>query len=263
MAESFRLSVDAAEAYEATFVPLLFADWVPHLLDAAGVAAGQRILDVACGTGVVAREAADRLGEKGTVVGLDLNEAMLAVARRLRPDLEWRQGDVAALPFRDGSFDVVLCQAGLMFFPDAGQALREMARVVRDEGVVAVQVWDRLEAQPAYQRFADVAARHAGPEALDLVGAYFVCGNVDELRTLVRSSGLDVTAIRTFSTVMRFDSTDEFVTTEVEATPLAERLDDDAYRRILEDSRGALSSFGAEDGVAIPVSGHVVTAKKR
>jgi hypothetical protein len=120
-----------------------------------------------------------------------------------------------------------------------------------------------LEAQPAYQRFADVAARHAGPEALDLVGAYFVCGNVDELRTLVRSSGLDVTAIRTFSTVMRFDSTDEFVTTEVEATPLAERLDDDAYRRILEDSRGALSSFGAEDGVAIPVSGHVVTAKKR
>lgn len=121
MAESFRLSFDAAEAYEATFVPRLFADWVPHLLDAAGVAAGQRILDVACGTGVVAREAADRLGEKGTVVGLDLNEAMLAVARRLRPDLEWRQGDVAALPFRDGSFDVVLCQAGLMFFPDAGQ----------------------------------------------------------------------------------------------------------------------------------------------
>jgi ubiquinone/menaquinone biosynthesis C-methylase UbiE len=101
LAESFRLSVDAAEAYEATFVPRLFADWVPHLLDAAGVAAGQRILDVACGTGVVAREAADRLGEKGTVVGLDLNEAMLAVARRLRPDLEWRQGDVAALPFRD------------------------------------------------------------------------------------------------------------------------------------------------------------------
>jgi ubiquinone/menaquinone biosynthesis C-methylase UbiE len=261
--ESFSLSIDAAEAYEATFVPRLFADWTPHLLDAAGIAPGQRILDVACGTGIVAREAADRIGEDGAVVGVDLNEAMLAVARRLRPELEWRHGDVAELPFPDSSFDVVLCQAGLMFFPDAGQALREMARVVRADGVVGFQVWDRLEAQPGYQPFADVAARYAGPEAMDVIGKYFVCGDVDELGALVRSSGLELTALRTLSTLMRFDSIDEFVRAEVEATPLAEQLDDNAYRRILEDSRDALASFRTGAGAEIPVSGHVVTARKR
>jgi SAM-dependent methyltransferase len=261
--ESFGLSVEAAEAYEATFVQRLFADWTPHLLDVAGIAPGRRILDVACGTGVVARGAADRIGEDGTVVGVDLNEAMLAVARRLRPELEWRQADVAELPFPDNSFDVVLCQAGLMFFPDADQAIREMARVVRPDGVVGLQVWDRLEAQPGYQPFTDVAARHAGPEAIDLMGVYFVWGDVDELGALVQGSGLDVTALRTLSTLMPFDSIDEFVKAEVEATPLAEQLDDDAYRRILEDSREALASFRTEAGVEIPVSGHVVTAKKR
>jgi ubiquinone/menaquinone biosynthesis C-methylase UbiE len=261
--ESFGLSVDAAEAYEATFVPRLFAEWTPHLVEAAGIRPGDRILDVACGTGVVAREVADRIGEQGTVVGLDLNEAMLTVARRVRPELEWVQGDVAAIPFPDGSFDVVLCQAGLMFFPDAGQALGEMARVVTRDGSVGLQVWDRLEAQLGYQPFAEIAVRHAGPEVIDLVGTYFAYGDIDHLGALLRESGLEVTARRTLSTSMQFDSIDDFVTTEVEATPLAERLDEGAYRRILEDSRQALASFRTDGGVEIPVSGHVVTAKQR
>jgi ubiquinone/menaquinone biosynthesis C-methylase UbiE len=261
--ESFGLTLEAAEAYEATFVSRLFGDWTPFIVDAAQIEPGQRVLDVACGTGVVAREVADRFGPDVTVAGIDLNEAMLTVARRLRPDIEWRQGDVAALPFPDGSFDVVLCQAGLMFFPDARQALSEMARVVTPAGVVAVQVWDRMEAQIGYVPFAEVAARYAGPEAMDLIGTYFRLGDVDALRALFASSGLEVAAVQTHSTRMRFESVDEFVMSEVEATPLAGRLDDDAYRRIREDSREALSQFGEGAGVAIPVSGHVVTARRR
>ena len=122
--ETFQLSMAAAEAYEARFVPALFAEWAPHLVELAGVAPGQAVLDVACGTGIVARTAADTLEGAGRVVGLDLNEAMLAVARRVRPDIEWRQGDAASLPFPDGSFDTVLCQMALMFFPDRARALR-------------------------------------------------------------------------------------------------------------------------------------------
>jgi ubiquinone/menaquinone biosynthesis C-methylase UbiE len=261
--ESFGLSLEAAEAYEATFVPRLFRDWTPFIVDAARIAPGQRVLDVACGTGVVAREVADRFGADVTIVGVDLNEAMLTVAGRRRPDIEWRQGDVAALPFPDGSFDVVLCQAGLMFFPDARQALGEMARVATPAGVVAAQVWDRMEAQVGYLPFAEVAARYAGPEAMDVIGTYFKLGDVDALRALFASSGLEVTAVQTHSTRMRFDSIDDFVTSEVEATPLAEQLDDDVYRSIREDSREALSQFVEDDGVAIPVSGHVVTARRR
>jgi SAM-dependent methyltransferase len=229
---------------------------------AAEIRPGDRVLDVACGTGVVAREVADRIGEQGTVVGLDLNDAMLTVARRIRPDLDWRQGDVAALPFPESSFNVVLCQAGLMFFADASQALREMARVVTRDGRVGLQVWDRLEAQLGYRPFADVTVRHAGPESVDLIGTYFAWGDLDQLTGLLRRSGLKVTASRTLSTSMQFDSIDDFVTTEVEATPLGEQLNEDLYRRILEDSRQALAVFRTDAGVEIPVSGHVVIARR-
>jgi ubiquinone/menaquinone biosynthesis C-methylase UbiE len=97
--ETFQITAEQAEMYEATFVPAVFADWAPPLVDAAGIQPGQSILDVACGTGIVARTAAASVGSTGRVVGLDLNDAMLGVARRVRPDIEWRQGDAASLPF--------------------------------------------------------------------------------------------------------------------------------------------------------------------
>lgn len=262
--ETFQVSVDQAEAYEAKFVPALFGEWAPHLVDATGVAPGQAVLDVACGTGVVAREVADRIGGRGRVVGLDLNEGMLAVAKRLRADIDWRHGDAAELPFPDASFDVVLCQASLMFFPDRAEALREMARVVRAEGPVGVQVWGSLESQPGYGPFVDVAARHAGPEATELLGSYWVLGDLELVAALFEATGLEVTATHTRLGTAKFDSIDELVKTEVESTPLVERINDEIYDRILEDSRAALGRFRTEDGKAeIPIVGHVITARKR
>ena len=160
--ESFQIPIEAAEAYEATFVPAFFAQWAPILCDAAGIGAGHKVLDVACGTGIVARTAAERAGA-AQVTGVDLNEAMLTVARRVRADIDWRHGDAAALPLADRSFDAVLCQMALMFFPDRIGALREMARVAAPSGTVAVLVPAGLGAQPAYGPFVDMAARHAGP----------------------------------------------------------------------------------------------------
>ena len=116
--ESFQIPIEAAEFYEAAFVPAFFAQWAPILCGAAGVTPGQRVLDVACGTGIVARTAADLVAPDGAVVGVDLNEAMLTVARRVRPDIEFHQGNADALPFADESFDTALSQMALMFFPD-------------------------------------------------------------------------------------------------------------------------------------------------
>src|SRR3712207_4773290 len=99
MTETFRLTREQAAAHAALFVPALFAQWAPMLVDLAGVREGDRVLDVACGTGVAARTAADRVGSSGSVVGLDLNPAMLEVAARIRGDIEWREGDVSELPF--------------------------------------------------------------------------------------------------------------------------------------------------------------------
>lgn len=260
--EAFHLSPAAAEMYEARFVPALFAEWAPRLIELAGVVPGQAVLDVACGTGIVARTVAAAQGGRGRVVGLDLNEAMLGVARRVGPETEWRQGDAAHLPFPDGSFDVALCQMAMMFFPDRTQALREMARVVGPSGTVAFVVPGRLESQPAYAPFVDVAARHAGPDAVALLSAYFVCGDLDDLRRLVASAGLEVVASRTYLGTVRVGSIDEFVAAEVESTPLRERISDEVYARIREGAREVLRSFTTPAGeAAIPLEGHVVAAR--
>jgi SAM-dependent methyltransferase len=261
--ETFQLSVEAAEAYEARFVPAIFGEWAPHLVDSAGVAPGQAVLDVACGTGVVARTAADRLGGRGRVVGLDLNEGMLAVARRLRPDIEWRQGDAAELPFDAGSFDVVLCQSALMFFPDRAGALREMARVATAGGTVAVQVWDRLEAQEGYGAMYGALSEHLGREAMVLESSYWALGDLGLLRSLLGAAGLRVTGTRTRVGTVRFGSAAEAVATEIEATPLAERISQDAYRRLLAAASEALRPFVVDGGrVELPIKGHLVVGAK-
>ena len=261
-AETFQLSIEAAELYEARFVPALFGEWAPHVIDAAGVSPGRAVLDVGCGTGVVAREAAKRLAGRGRVVGLDINEGMLAVARRLRPDVEWRQGDAAELPFPDAFFDAVLCQASLMFFADRAAAVREMARVVTADGNVAVQVWSSLESQPGYGPFVEVAARHAGPQAVDLLSSYWVLGDLDLVAALFEAAGLEITATRTRLGTARFDSIDSMVKTEVESTPLVDRITADVYRKIIEDSRAVLRAFTTEGGAEIPIEGHVITARR-
>jgi ubiquinone/menaquinone biosynthesis C-methylase UbiE len=261
--ETFRLSAAAAELYEAQFVPALFAEWAPRLIELAGVVPGQAVLDVACGTGIVARTVADRLGGRGRVVGLDLNEAMLAVARRVRPEIEWRQGDAARLPFPDAAFDVALCQMAFMFFPDRAQALREMARVVTAGGIVAMAVPSRLASQPAYAPFVELAAHHAGAEATGLLGTYFASGDLDELQHLVAAAGMRVMATRTHMGTVKCPSVDAFVATEVESTPLRERISDDVYERIRRGAHEVLAPFTAADGtLEAPFECQVVTASK-
>ena len=145
-----QVSRSAAEVYEEFFVPALFRQWVQPVADAADIRAGDRVLDVACGTGILARHAATRVGAAGSVCGVDINEGMLAVARREAPEIEWRKGAAEALPFADDGFDAVVSQFGLMFFADQAKAIREMRRVLRPGGRLAVAVWDSLANTPGY-----------------------------------------------------------------------------------------------------------------
>jgi ubiquinone/menaquinone biosynthesis C-methylase UbiE len=262
--ESFQIPIEAAEFYESAFVPGFFAQWAPILCEAAGVESGHAVLDVACGTGIVARTAADLVAPGGAVVGLDVNEAMLTVAGRVRPDIDWRQGDATALPFDDESFDAALCQMALMFFPDRAKALAEMRRVVRVGGTVAIDVPGRLDAQAAFAPFVSMAGRHAGRDAMSLLSAYFACGDLDELAHLVGSAGLEVTRARTHVGTYRAPSVDAFVTTEVESTPLLERISDDVYQRIRADAHDVLAPFTTADGnVEAPFEANVVVARRR
>src|SRR5919108_5331348 len=123
---TLQAQIDAANAYEALFVPALFGQWAPRVADAAQIQPGQRVLDVGCGTGVLAREVASRMGSSGRVAGIDPSPGMVAVAKQLAPTVDWREGLAESLPFPDQSFDAVVSQFGLMFFTDRRQALREM-----------------------------------------------------------------------------------------------------------------------------------------
>lgn len=261
MTETFQITADQAEFYDAFFVPAIFAAWAPMVAEAAAVAPGLSVLDVACGTGVAAREAAARLAGAGSVVGTDLNPAMLAVAARVAPHIEWRQADAAHQPFDDASFDVVLCQSALMFFPDPDAALREMARVVRPGGRVVVQVYAGLDAQPAYSRLVAAAARHAGPEAVSTLSAYWVHGDRTRLSERLRSAGLQVVDATTRTSSARFPSVADVVRIEVGGSPLAQRIDPAVYRAIEADAVEALAEFTAADGIAtLPLVGHIITA---
>jgi SAM-dependent methyltransferase len=261
--ETFQLSVEAAEVYESSFVPALFAGWAAHLVEAAGIVPGQAVLDVACGTGIVARTAADRMGGRGRVVGLDINQGMLTVAGRLRPDIEWRQGDAGDLPFEGGSFDAVLCQSGLMFFPDRAGALREMARVAAPGGTVAVQVWDLLEAQAGYGAMYEAFSEHLGPEGMQLESSYWSLGDLDLMGSLFEAAGLRVSGTETRVSTVHYGSAEEAVTTEIEATPLAQRIGQDTYRRLVPAASEAMRPFEVDGGrVELPIKGHLVTGVK-
>jgi len=261
--ETFQIPVEAAEAYEATFVPALFAEWAPRLLEFAGVQRGHSVLDVACGTGVVARAAAEMVGPDGRVVGVDLNEAMLTVARRVAPKLDFRQGDVAALPFPDGEFDVAVCQMALMFFPDRVGAVSQMRRVVSTGGTVALVAPAALHEQPAYAPFVDMVAGFVGPEAMSLMSTYFSCGEVDDVAALFEAAGLNAFSTKTATGLARFASIDAAVAAEIESTPMIDRITEDGYRQIRAAARDVFQPHVTKTGeLHLPFVCHLVAGVK-
>jgi SAM-dependent methyltransferase len=263
MTETFNLSLEQAHAYEDLFVPVLFAQWVPFLLRHADLAEGADVLDVACGTGVAGRAARELVGADGRVRGVDVNPAMIEVARECAPDIEWTVGDVTHLPYEEDSFDAVLCQSALFFFPDPATACQEMARVLRPGGMLALQTYAGLADQPGYGPFVEAVVRHAGPEARKLLGTYWSQGDAAQVQSLLTASGLEPSSAQSVLGELAFPSVDAFVQTEIQATPLASSIDDRVYLDIVREARTALAGYVAEKGeVRIPIRARFVAGRK-
>jgi len=143
---------DVPAKYDRHLGPLLFHDFADDLAGRLTLKPGMRVLETACGTGIVTRRLLDRMRGHGTLVATDLNEAMIDHARRqvsAEPGtIEWQPADATKLPFPDGSFDAVVCQFGLMFFPDKGAGIREAFRVLKPGGRYLFNVWDALDVNP-------------------------------------------------------------------------------------------------------------------
>ena len=256
--------VDAANAYEALFVPGLFKQWAPKVADAAQILSGQRVLDVACGTGVLAREVTLRTGSSGHVVGIDPSSGMIAVAKQLAPTIEWREGVAESLPFPDRTFDAVVSQFGLMFFTDRHQSLREMLRVLAPGGRLAVAVWNSLDSIPAYASVVAVLENTAGTHAADALRAPFVLGNRNDLARLFSEAGVASAEITTHRGVGQFPSIRTMVEADLRGwlPMVGVNLSENQIDRILQDAEHELSSYSTADGrIAFDLSAHLITAK--
>ena len=168
MDEPWQLSGTGPDSYERYQVPSVFGPLAELFLRHVELRKGQRVLDVACGTGVVARQAAGMLGSAGLVVGVDLNAGMLKIAAANALEagaaIEWREGDAADLPCNDEEFDVVLCQQGLQFIPNKAAALSEMQRVLKPGGLVGLCVWRGIEHSPCHSAISAALEVHAGAD---------------------------------------------------------------------------------------------------
>jgi SAM-dependent methyltransferase len=265
-----------AETYEHYFVPSNFARWIPLHIEYATPQAGDRVLDVACGTGIVARSVAPLVGPQGRVVALDLSPDMLAVARKLpAPDgapIEWRDGDAVSLP--DGPFDVVFCQQGLQFVDDRSAAVREMTRVLAPGGRVVASVWQDLERQPVYAPMIEAEARFLGVDVPEVAGRPFCLGDPDELRALFEAgapSDLGRVDVVQAERRVRFPSPERFVALTVMAAgavvPRLAELDEaeraelvDAVTREIEP---VLQRHTDGDAVAFTLHANLAIATRR
>lgn len=257
--------IRAATVYEEFFVPALFAQWTDLVAKAAVVKTGSRVLDVGCGTGVFARDAARRVGPEGFVAGVDPNPGMLVVAMRVAPELQWREAVAESLPYDDGMFDAVVSQFGLMFFSDRVIALREMMRVLAPGGRLTVAVWDSLDNIPAYAILVALIQHLVGKRAADALRAPFILGDPSALRDLFDRAGIRDAMVETHTGVARYPSIRSWVLTDVKGWfPLVDVVLDKAeYDTLANEAERALALFAAPNhAVEFPISVHIVSASK-
>lgn len=275
MADQGQWQVDgtAAETYEHALVPAVFARWAPLVVALADPRPGERVLDIACGTGVVSRLAAQRVGPTGKVTGLDLNAGMLAVAASITASdpptsapITWQEASATNMPLPDGAFDIVYCQLGLQFFPDRPAALREMYRVLVPGGRLGFMVWQDIQSSPGFGALAAALARHVSTEAADIVNAPFVLADAERLRSLVAAEGFRDITIESVAGTVRSPSVSRFVQDYVHGSPLSghvAKVSDETRRSLVSEVGDTLVSYVGDEGLKFPIKAHLGSARKQ
>jgi len=241
----------AAETYERYFVPAIGRPIAQDLIEVAALRRGERVLDVACGTGVVTRLAAERVGDAGSVTGLDVDASMLEIARSVGPtgaSIEWDETTAEAMPYEDERFDVVLCQMGLQFIPNKLAALREMQRVLAPEGRVALNVPGPTPLM--FSILADALARHINPEVGSKMHLVFSLHDTSELRELMSKAGFSEVNPSRAIKMLHLPPAEQFLWQYIGATPLSM-----AFAEVNDETRTAFERDVCDKWQELCVSG--------
>jgi SAM-dependent methyltransferase len=257
-----------AEVYEQYLGPAIADPWTRVLLGYANPQPGERALDVACGTGSVARHIAPLVGASGKVFALDINPEMLAVGRAVHVPagarIEWQEGNAMDLPLPDCAFDLVLCQQGVQFFSNPAAALQEMHRVLDDGGRVVLSVWQGLELHPVYQTLFEATVRHLGVPLSD-VAVPFSLSDAEELRALLDDAGFRSTAVIPRQLDIRLPSAGRFVQLTIlgaaTSVPTFSQLDAAARLSLVEavasEAKTVLQHYSSGDELIFPMFTHI------
>jgi ubiquinone/menaquinone biosynthesis C-methylase UbiE len=268
----WQIAGNAAETYEHSLVPAVFASWAPLVVALADPQPGDSVLDIACGTGVVTRLAAQQVGRTGKVIGLDLNPGMLAFAASLMPSdpptsapITWLEASATNMPLPDAAYDIAYCQLGLQFFPDRSAAMREMHRVLVSGGRLGLMVWQGIQHTPGFGALAAALARHINSEAAAIMRAPFALAEAEQLHALISAGGFRDITIQSVAGAVRFPSVARFVQDYVRGSPLSghvAKVSHESREGLVRDVTNALTSYAAGDGLTFPIKAHLASAKK-
>ncbi len=259
-----------AESYEEYIVPALFEPWAAELMQRIVGHPGDDLLDVACGTGIVARRSRPALGDESAVCGVDPNPNMLAVARRAsereKVAVDWHEGRAEELPFPDASFRMVLCQQGAQFFSDRPQGFAEMRRILDEEGRIATSTWLPIEHHPFFSALNDAMQRHLGTAA---ASAPFTLGDAAEVKQLLSAAGFHDIEIEHVTLTAKYPDPERFLDETVNAlmAVVVSMLDigEDELARgvtaVKEELREPLEAAVHDNVVHLPWHSHIATAK--
>jgi SAM-dependent methyltransferase len=255
----------APENYERYFVPAIGFPLATDLVEAALLSPGERVLDVACGTGVVARLAAEQVGAAGHLTGLDVNPGMLAVARSIPSPvaIEWREGAAEDTRLAAAAYDVALCQMGVQFFADRGAAIAELHRVLAPGGRLVANVPGPMP--PVFQVLQRGIADHVSPAIAKFMSVVFSLDDARELEELIAGSGFCEVSVRSGERVLRLPPPEDFLWQYVWSTPLAEavgRLSDQEREALARDVVAGWDRLTQDGALILVLDVLTVTAKR-
>ena len=243
-------------------MPAIYAQWAGRVADIAEIDLGQHVLDVACGTGTLARAVQLETGLSGKIIGLDINEKMLASAQAHSSGIEWQLGDASAMPFEKSRFDRVMCQFALMFINNRVAVIKEMLRVCKPDGLVVLATWGPLHRNGAYDALINLVDRYLGSHAALKLSSPWSLGKPGVMDALLLTSGVNEYECHQRVGQASYPSMRAFIETHLRLTGEFDNLNEQCLGEVFSAADKELHPFLAPGGQLVAqLNANVFTVK--